>query len=195
MGNIKGQANELTPLNPETNYEKSKAEAEKMVLGFKERIPVTVLRSALVLGPNEYWKKIVKLVGKGFPVIGSGENLFQVIYFKDLVSAIVFVLEKIPARGEVFIVAEEKGKTLKQLYELIQKELGIEKEIKTVPVWVGRLLGFFYSLLESNSIVSNAHISRLIRERNYSIKKIKAMGWKPKYSTEQAVKETVKALK
>lgn len=187
MGNIIKQADESTPLNPLTKYEKSKAEAEKKVNEFQELIPITILRSALVLGPNKYWKEIVGLVKKNFPLIGNGENKFQVIYFKDLVSAIIFCLKKFETENETFIVAEEKGKKLVSIYSLIQKELGIEKEIRLVPVFLAKLS----ALIKRDKFFKSEHIDRLIRERNYSIQKIKKLGWVPKYSTEQAIKETV----
>ncbi|MFH1895504.1 MAG: NAD-dependent epimerase/dehydratase family protein [archaeon] len=190
MGNITKQADENTSLNPQTKYEKTKAEAEKKVNEFQELIPITIIRSALVLGPNKYWKQITELIKKGFPLIGEGKNNFQVIYYKDLVSAILFCLKKAETENETFIVAEEKPKKLVNLYCLIQKELGIEKKIKVLPVFLARIYAFF----KGSSILRNEYIQRLVRERNYSTEKINKLGWKAKYSTEDAVKETIKEL-
>jgi nucleoside-diphosphate-sugar epimerase len=189
MGNIEEKANELTPLNPKTAYEKTKAEAEKKVNEFQELIPITILRSALVLGPNRYWREIVGLVKKNFPLIGKGNNTFQIVYYKDLVSAIIFCLENWKTENEVLIVAEKEGKSLLQIYKMIQKELGIEKKIKHIPVFFAELFSFL-----GKGIVTKAHIQRLVRERNYSTEKINKLGWKPLYSTEKAIKETIKEL-
>jgi len=195
MGDIKQKANESTPLNPKTKYEKSKAEAEKIVLDSQELVPVTILRSAMVLGPNPYWKEIVSLIKKGFPIIGSGKNNFQTIYYKDLISAIIFVLNNPKAENSLFIAAEEKPKKLIELYSLIQKEMGIKKEIKTTPKFLALVPSFLYRFIEKKSIFLPEHIERLVRERSYSIEKIKSLGWKPYWSTEEAVKETIKELK
>ncbi len=198
MGNIRGKANETTPIRPSTAYEKSKAEAEKIVLGFQELVPVVVLRAALVLGANEYWREIVSFVKKGFPLIGNGDNRFQLLYWKDLVSAIVFVLGREETENEVFIVAEEKGKKLRDVYKLIQKALGIEKEIKKVPVWFAKLMACYYllrfKLFKRKSILLPAHVDRLVRERNYSIEKIKMLGWRPFYSAKEEIDGVVKSL-
>ncbi len=190
MGEITTQATELTPFNPKTKYEKSKAEAEKKVNEFQELLPVTIIRSALVLGPNKYWKEIVKLAKEGFPLIGTGKNSFQMVYYKDLVSAIIFCLKSKETENETFIIAEEKGKKLIDVYFLIQRELKVKKKIKLVPVFVARLYAFF----KRDSIVRKEHILRLIRERNYSTEKIRKLGWKPIYTTEKGIKETVKEL-
>lgn len=187
MGNISKQADESTELNPLTKYEKSKAEAEKKVNEFQELIPITVLRSALVLGPNRYWKQIVSLIKKDFPLIGNGENKFQIIYYKDLVSAIIFCLKKFETENETFIVAEEKGKKLILIYSLIQNELGIKKKIKIVPVFLAKIFAF----TKLSKFIRTEHINRFIRNRDYSTQKINKLGWTPKYSTEQSIHETI----
>jgi nucleoside-diphosphate-sugar epimerase len=196
MGEVSEKANELTPFNPKTNYEQSKAEAEKKVNEFQELIPIVVLRSALVLGPNKYWAEITKLIQKNFPIIGSGENTFQIVYFKDLINAIAFILSRREIENETFIVAEEKGKTLKEVYGLFQKELGLKGEIKTVSVLSAKMLALGKKIFgESKSLLKKEYIERLVRERNYDVSKLLGEGWKPFYPTDRAVKETVRELK
>ncbi len=187
MGDITKQANELTSINPKTNYEKTKAEAEQKVNEFQEILPITIIRSALVLGPNKYWKQIINLVKKGFPLIGKGNNSFQIVYYKDLISLIIFCLDNKETENETLIIAEEKGKKLVGIYILIQKALGIEKKIRVVPVFLAKIYAFF----SRNPLLRQEYINRLIRERNYSTEKIRNLGWLPKYSTEQAIKETI----
>lgn len=188
---VKGRIGEKSPFAPRTPYEKSKAKAEKIVLESQEMLPITIVRSALVLGPNDYWKGIVKLVKKGFPLIGGGKQEWQAIYIDDLVSALVFVLGKKECIGETFIVAEQGRPTLRQIYEEIQKQLGIKRKIKTMPVWLAKL----GALLKGNKgIVSCEHIDRLARKRSYDTAKISALGWKAKTTMEEAVKKTVAEL-
>ncbi len=190
MGNIIKKADELTPLNPKTKYEKSKAEAEQKVNEFQELIPVTIIRSALVLGPNQYWKQIINLVKKNFPLIGNGKNTFQIIYYKDLVNAIIFCLNTNETENETLIIAEEKGMKLIDIYFSIQKALGIDKKIRLLPVFLGKI----YAFIRRDSVFLPEYIDRLIRERNYSIEKIKRLGWKPKYLTQQAIKNTIEEI-
>ncbi|MBN2127697.1 MAG: NAD-dependent epimerase/dehydratase family protein, partial [Candidatus Diapherotrites archaeon] len=182
MGNIEGEATEVNGMNPVTKYEKSKAEAEKIVQSFQETTEIMIIRSALVLGANDYWKKIIALVKKGFPLIGSGENIFQTIYVDELVQAISFLLERVHESGEVFIVSEKQKHSLKQIIEMIQEELGMEKKVKSIPKIAGKALG----LITGNSLLKGEYIERLNRNRNYSIKKLESLGWKPMYSTRAA---------
>lgn len=197
-GNAGGKIDETAEIKPGTMYETSKARAEKIVWESQEMLPITIIRSALVLGPNQYWKNIVKLVGRGFPIIGGGKNHFQTIYINDLVSALVFVLGKRECFGERFIVAGEETPTLMQLYKMIQKELGVSEEPKTIPVWLGKVVAYA-SLVKARigrekTVLLPQHVQRLVRERYYNTGKIRAAGWTPKYGTEMAIKETVREM-
>jgi nucleoside-diphosphate-sugar epimerase len=195
LGDFEGAADETFPYNPVTNYEKSKAEAERLVLSYQEVLPVTVLRPAIVVGPNEYWKKIINVVRKNLPLIGSGENYWQTIYYKDLCEAIVGVVGNEDALGEIYIVAEQNPKKLRELIGIIRKETGTEGNLTTVPVIVGKIGSFFLDLFSKitgkKSILNPAHVERLLRNRLYSTKKINALGWRSDTTTEQAIKETI----
>ena len=194
-GNQKGKINEETALEPVTAYEKSKAEAERIVEEYQEMIEVTILRPAIVLGPNEYWKKIIKLMKKNFPLIGSGKNKWQTVFIQDLVSAIIFCVEHGETAGETFIVAEENALTLEELCIEIKKALGLKPKMKKIPFWLGKTLAYLYTIFSENSILSPAHLERLKRNREYSIEKIKKFGWQPEFDARRAVALTVKGIK
>jgi len=191
---LRGEVNEESKIKPVTNYEKSKAKAEKIVWNAQEMLPVTIVRSALVLGSNKYWQGIVGLVGKGFPLIGGGKQVWQTVFVDDLVNALVFVLGRETCFGERLVVAEQEKHSLRELYAAIQEELGIEAEIKAMPVWLGKLFALFFRLIGKDGIVSCSHIDRLARERNYSTRKISRLGWKARVGMKEAVKRTVEEL-
>ncbi|MBI4043871.1 MAG: NAD(P)-dependent oxidoreductase [Candidatus Diapherotrites archaeon] len=190
--------NEESPCNPITPYEQSKKAAEEVVQEYQEVVPITILRSALALGPSTYWAQIFKTVKKGFPLIGKGENKWQIVYIKDLAQAIAFVLGKEEVFGETYLVAEEKGKTLFELVQRIGTLVG-RPEIKTIPVWLGMALAHVFALqgkiTGKRPLLIPKHVRRMLKERNYDISKLKALGWKPRYDTDAALKETFEALK
>ncbi len=199
MGNIQNTATENTPFSPQTPYEKSKAQAEELTLSYQEVLPVTIVRSALVLGPNEDGKQIIKMVEKNFPLIGNGKNFWQIVFVNDLVDALVFLLNNDNAIGETFIVAEEKPKTLLELVKIIRNEIGLDTNVKTMPVFLGIILAhvltIYSKITKKPTLFLPEHVQRLVRQRHYSIEKIKSLGWRPKYSTEQGIKETIQQLK
>ena len=188
---VKEIVSEKSLIEPITPYEKSKAKAENLVVEFQEMIPSTIIRSALVFGPNKYWQSIIKLAGKGFPVIGGGKQIWQTIYVDDLISALVFVLEKKECVGETFVVAEQDKPTLRQLYVEIRKGLNTSGKIKTMPKFVAKIV----AVLKGNKgILTTQHIDRLTRTREYNTSKINSLGWKAKIEMKEAVGKTLKEL-
>lgn len=194
-GNFKGKANENFPMNPETEYEKTKADAEKLVWDYQEMLPVTILRSALVMGANKYWEGIVKVIEKDLPMIGNGENKWQTVYIEDLVSVLVFVLGKEDTLGEIYNIAEEDEPTLKELYFEVKRNLKMKLEFKSIPSFAGMGMSYFNLILGKNKILIPAHVKRLLKNRNYSIAKIKKLGWKPRYNLRGSVVHTINELK
>ena len=199
MGNISGEADESFPYAPETNYEKTKAEAERLVLGYQELFPVTILRFALLYGANGYWKQIIKLIKKGFPITGSGKNKFQLLYVKDAAGAIRFAIGNEDAENETYIVAEERAGTLEEVYTEIANLLEIKLPKKHLPIWQAKLLAHVLlakaRMQGKKTIIMPAHIGRLVRERAYNTGKINKLGWRAKYSLHEGMKETVEELK
>ncbi|MCX8189740.1 MAG: NAD-dependent epimerase/dehydratase family protein [Candidatus Diapherotrites archaeon] len=190
-----GKVSEESPVLPQTKYEKSKAMAEEKVEEFQEMIHITIIRPAIVLGPNEYWKKIFKMIKSGFPLIGSGKNKWQIIYIDDLIDAIAFCLENEKTSDEKFIVAEEKALTLEELCLEIRVALGLERKIMKIPVWLGKLIAYLYIIPFGKKIITPAHVDRLIRNREYSIERIKKAGWKPKWDAKKGILALAKSAK
>ncbi|CUT00042.1 NAD dependent epimerase/dehydratase family protein [Candidatus Kryptonium thompsonii] len=67
---------ETRQYNPITSYGKSKAEAEKVTLSFKDKLPITIVRPPSVYGPRDtYTFELFKYVKFGFlPVVLSAIN-------------------------------------------------------------------------------------------------------------------------
>ncbi len=189
---VKGIVSEKSLIKPITPYEKSKAKAESLVIEFQEMLPITIVRSALVFGPNKYWQSIIKLAAKGFPVIGGGKQIWQTIYVDDLVSALVFTLNKKECIGETFVVAEQDKPTLKELYAEIRKGFNKSEKIKTMPKFVAKIVAITKG---NKGIVTTQHIDRLARTREYDTSKINSLGWKAKTGMKKAVKKTIESLK
>ena len=197
MGETEEKSDENSPYDPETNYEKSKALAENHVREYYKRykIPVIIIRSALVYGPNNYWLKIVKKAQKSFPILGSGQNKIHFIYVKNLMKALLKARTK-GKDGEIYLVADENPTTYEEFYKILREELGVEKEPSKIPIFIAKMIAFFYKIFGKKSIVSKEHIERLTRNRNYDIKKArKELTYKPKYNLRKGIKETIKYFK
>lgn len=182
FGETPGLKNEESPVNPGTKYEKSKAEAEAKVLSYQEEVPVTILRPAIIVGDNSYWKKIIGIIKRDFPLIGNGKNKWQLVCVSDVVDSILFSMNNEDCIGETFIVAEKNPMSLKELAIFIREESGIKKPIKQIPFWLGQTIAFINGFLKIIPLLEPAYLKRMNRDRHYSIKKFEKIGWKPKSS-------------
>ncbi len=195
-GGTPGTKDESTPPNPETEYEKSKLEAERKVLSYQEVFHITILRPALVAGGNSYWRGIIGAVKKGTPMVGKGKNLFQLVCAEDVVDAIGFCIGKEECYEETFIVAEpeEAAMTLEEVVSHIRKEIGMRDQVKKIPVAVGWLLAHLNSLVKFSPILKPAYLKRMLRERRYSTKKLGALGWRAQRSTKECISKLVREI-
>ena len=193
-GPVPGLKDEKTESRAETNYEKSKLEAEKKVLSFQEVFHTTIMRPAIVVGRNRYWKKIIATIRKGFPLPGSGKNKWQMVCAEDVAEAIIFCIAKEECFGETFIVAEneESLMTLEELVNFARKELGLKGGTGKIPLWIAKIMAFLNSFIKIIPLLTPSYLARMQRERAYSTKKLEALGWKAKRSGKECLKELVK---
>ena len=191
-GKSKGQTNEKSPFSPQTLYEKSKMYSELTIK--RSTIPFTILRPTLVYGPNKYWAQIFNLAKKRFPVIGNGQNIFHLVFLEDVVDAIENTV-KIDATNKEYLIAGPDFHTYFETYKKIAAFFEQTPGPK-IPVFVVRLFAFFKSLFGKNNIVSNQHITRLIRNRQYDTRKARReLDWKPKTTLKEGLKKTFDVLK
>lgn len=116
--------NETQKLNPIGEYGKSKLKAENELKNIsKNKIPLTIFRPRLISGPGRLgiFKKLFSLIYNSnmVPIIGNGNNCYQMVSVEDCVSAIILAIqENIP--NEVFnLASQEKIKVKNLINELI----------------------------------------------------------------------------
>lgn len=196
-GKTKQKLHEKSEMNPLTNYEKSKKTAEELVWGMQEVFPITIIRPALVLGPNTYWEQIFKIIEKGFPLIGKGENAWQMVDVDDLVEFIALCVGNEDAYNEDFLVAEKETHTLREVVNAIA-EIEQVKHPGNIPKTIGIAAGYLFlaqgKLMRKKPLVIPAHIQRLFKHREYDISKAMKLGWKPRCTTRESLEKTFKEL-
>jgi len=202
LGETREPAREDFPYNPQTSYEKSKAEAERTIMDYKLRyqIPYTIMRSTIVYGPNRFWRQILEAAKKGYPLVGKGDNYFHLVYVDDVVEALTLMLD-LKTKNQIYHVAGPDVYTYKETYELIARLLGVPKPEASIPVPVAKARALAHELSSKlrgrkpNVTLIRASIDRLVRNRIVSTEKIeRELGFKPKHSLEKGLKKTIKAL-
>lgn len=168
---------ETMPLMPNSPYSVSKASADMLTLAYKTTygLPVNITRCSNNYGPYQFPEKLIPLMinnckhNKKLPVYGDGMQVRDWLHVKDHCIAIKTVLEK-GELGEVYNVGGNNEKANIDIVKLIIKALGKDE-----------------SLIE--------HVQdRLGHDRRYAIDNTKItskLNWKPSYTFEQGIKETV----
>jgi nucleoside-diphosphate-sugar epimerase len=174
-------------------YGEAKIEAERVCLEHRAKgMCVPIIRPKSFIGPERLgvfalfydWAKD----GKNFPMIGSGNNRYQLLDVEDLCAAIYLCLTL--DRNEVndiFNVGATDFTTMKEDYQAVLDRAGFGKRIIGTPaaplIWALRILEFFklsplykwvYETACEDSFVSTEKIEQ-------------KLGFYPKFSNKQAL--------
>jgi nucleoside-diphosphate-sugar epimerase len=162
---------EDAPLPVETPYGRSKQEGERLVLG--SGLHGVVVRPSHVYGPGGWYANelIKQLRSPGrMAVIGSGENLWDVVHVDDVVEALVLAARDAPA-GAVYHVADDEPITFYDFMALTARELGLGAP-RRVPAALARI------------VAGRNAVDAVVRSARSSNAKIKReLGWAPKFPT------------
>lgn len=142
-------ANEETPFAEieDNDYQQSKLEAERVVRRYiaDGRVPATIFRPSGAHGPGDLrFLKLFKAIAAGrFIMIGSGEQLYHMIYIDDLIDGILLCGTKAEAIGHAYILANDEVVTLNQLAQTTAEVLGMRPprlHVPFAPVYIASVL-------------------------------------------------------
>jgi len=173
-----GYFREDTPLAPNSPYSASKASADLMVRAYNKTfdLSVNITRCSNNYGPYQFPEKLIPLMisnaleDKQLPVYGDGMNMRDWLHVHDHCTAIDLVLHRGKV-GEIYNIGGNNEKKNIEIVKLILQNLNKpESLIKFVK-------------------------DRLGHDRRYAIDSTKIqeeLNWKPKYTFETGIAETIK---
>lgn len=176
---------ETHPIKPISVYGASKAGCEALLssyahlYGFKG----LSLRYANIVGPRLRHGVIYDFINKlrktpeRLEILGDGTQKKSYLYISDAVDATMFLLDKIKGFYDVYNIGNEDWITVKEIAEIVARTMNLNPKF----VFTG-------GTKDGRGWPGDVKFMLL------SIEKIKELGWKPKYTSREAVELTTKAL-
>ena len=173
------EAAEDAPFAPSSPYSASKAAAELQVRAYAESysLPITVIRSCNVYGPNQHLEKFIPLfatralAGQALPLYGDGLQEREWLFVDDLVAALRLVIGSLPASAGVQTVHVGSGDRLPNL----------------------RVARSICRIAERPESLIQPVADRPGHDRRYALdaSRLRALGWSPRVPFEEGILRTV----
>lgn len=174
-------------------YGKAKIEAEEVCFAYRKKgMCVPVIRPKSFIGPERLgvfalfydWAKD----GHGFPMLGSGQNRYQLLDVEDLCQAIYLCCTLDPnVVNDTFNIGAKEFTTMKEDYQAVLDYAGFGRKIRPLPA--GPAI-FTLRVLEALNLspLYKWVYETASKDSFVSIEKAeKTIGYKPQYSNKQAL--------
>jgi nucleoside-diphosphate-sugar epimerase len=186
-----GAKNEKDPSAPVSDYGASKKAAEDVVLEFKDKLAITILRPPGITGPRDPMTiDLFKLVKRHLRPIGSRRANF--VHVHDVVSAVRVLAKHDDAVGEIFHIGTENN-TISQVGRVIAGILGVWTVPFFVPAFVYYILATFCLLLSPlfKPFMDFEKAREWTGSWPVDSSKLRKLGWAEEFNFEATCKDTI----
>lgn len=190
---------ETRDYHPLTTYGKSKVEAEKLVIGFFDKLSCTIVRPPAVYGPRDYAiYEYFKSMSRGLqPMIGFDNKLVSLIHGVDLVRGFILAGEAEISGSSIYFISSEQFYNWRDVGEITKRLLGRRTVRIVIPHFAVKTTAFFsqvFGFFSPKPVVLNIEKSRELTQRYWicSIDKAKReLGFKESFTIETGFKDTI----
>ncbi|MDD5172398.1 MAG: NAD-dependent epimerase/dehydratase family protein [Candidatus ainarchaeum sp.] len=174
-------ANEGTEAHPDSDYARSKYEAEKVLTKHPDHV---ILRIGTIYGPQfDDYAKVLAMIKKGkMKLIGKGTNRIPFVHVDDVAAAVASAVGK--GKGTYVIAGEPLSQ--KDIYFIAAQELGVEPPKKSVPLALAMFMAMaretIYKTTKKNKpSITTEHVSILGYDRVFDCSRAKSdLGFSPR---------------
>lgn len=171
------------PLIPISLYGASKLACEALITSYSHTFDMQawIFRFANIVGPRsthgitvDFIKKLKENPGR-LEILGDGKQEKSYLHVSECVDAILFAIEKSKEEVNIFNIGSEDTISATEIGQVVTEEMGLS-DVEFV--YTGGSRGW------------KGDVPRM----RLGIEKLKAIGWKPVYTSENSVRETARAL-
>jgi nucleoside-diphosphate-sugar epimerase len=190
---------ESDPPRPVTPYGWSKLHAEEEALRFRDRFPLTIVRSCSVFGPRDQdFLTYFKLVARGLVITPRERMAVSLVYVKDLAEALFLCAGATMPSGEIINIADARPYTWDELGMAAAFALGKSCRRVKLPKSAFYFLSVLYEIgyhLTRKPGAFNRDKYRDLIQPGWVVDVSKAaerLSFRPRYGLEKAMLETVR---
>lgn len=195
---------EDAPFRPDTAYGRTKAQAEEELLdaAAKEGWSLRIIRPSAVFSEHQpsntnLYRLIEAVRRRRFVMIGDGAEIKTTSYLHNVVDAALWLYDDLASGGiKIYNYVDEPRLTTREMVEIIRDELGRSGPLPRVPLgliepparvfdWIGHRTGH-------DLPITAARIRKFCTATNFASSKIRRNGFVPRYSSEEAIRRTVR---
>lgn len=171
------------PLIPISLYGASKLACEALITSYSHTFDMQawIFRFANIVGPRSTHGITVDFIKKlkenplKLEILGDGKQEKSYLHVSECVNAILFAIEKSNEEVNIFNIGSEDTISATRIGKVVVQEMGLSD------------VEFIYT---GGSRGWKGDVPRM----RLGIEKLKAIGWKPAYTSEKSIRDTAKAL-
>ncbi len=203
------------PKNPVTSYCKSKIRAEKLVKNAQsENLKTCILRPSDIYGEEDPYHigSLINMAKSGFYVrLGNGKSKCQHVYvgnmaYAHILAANALIKNNKKVFGNAYLITDGPGSNFFTFFDQIVAGAGYKIFPKNlwIPKWIAYSMGAISEAIawmvspikKYNPKFSRFAVIYTCHDFTFNSKKAENdFGWKPKYSTQTAVENTIRYYK
>ncbi|HSQ63380.1 MAG TPA: NAD-dependent epimerase/dehydratase family protein [Polyangiaceae bacterium] len=189
-----------TQEKPCTAYGRSKLAAEKVVIGAKDALPVTVLRPGAIYGPRDAEiLEAFKSIKRGLrPTVAGGHARGSYVYGPDCAAACIRAIEADIPTGNVYFVDDGgDGVAQHEFFDMIEQALGRRALIRmNLPMGVLKTVALgveAYGKASGKAVMLTREKANMLMQHFVcdSSRTQKDLGWKPEVPLREGVRLAV----
>jgi len=173
---------EKHPSQPQSPYSATKIAADAIAMSYFHsfNLPVSIIRPFNIYGPRQSARAVIPtiitqiLLNNDRIELGNLTPKRDYTYVKDTCEGYIRIIETDDTEGKAFNIGNSSEISILDLAEKIKNLMNSDVEIVSV---------------EERHRVNSSEVSRLFADNR---KAIKELNWKPKYSLENGLKQTIK---
>ncbi|HYT92405.1 MAG TPA: NAD-dependent epimerase/dehydratase family protein [Gemmataceae bacterium] len=184
------------------HYCRAKIAAEELARAYGPE--VTIIRPTWIFGPrdrNTFPRLLRALRGGWVSLLGTGDNLLNIVYAADVAEGAILAANHPNARGQVYHLCSEGEVTQRQFYDALSDALGLPRVTRQRPYWLAFWGGFVGEVIARlfrwgrAPYISRYSVRLVGRPAHFSIEKArKELGWQPRVGILEGVRRTLESM-